>query len=734
MAFRSAPWPLRPLADQALFALRGYARLIFGTRASAGALLLLASLIHAPTTALLGLLAVLVAHQVAGVLGYSRDAVAGGYYGYNALLIGLALGQAQPLGLRLVLLVGAGATLGALLSAVLGDLLRPLGIPLLALPFVVVTSLTWHTTLGHGDVPFWVTPEPAAIETEPLLRLTLEALGAIVFAPSTLSGVLVLAASALESRIATCALLLGALSGCLTARALGVSDPALLVPAGYNAALTSAALGAVFYVPAPAAIAVAAVASATAAWLSLAFMLPFAPLSVPVLAWPFVLITACTLRALGLRGQGRRPHPAPLPHATPEQNLEYARTIAKRLQLPSPPRFALPVQGTWCVTQGVDGPHTHRGPWRHALDFEIVDPEGFPFRGSGLTPSDYYCFGQAVLAPGSGVVVAVHDGAPDNAPGHQDLQKPWGNAVVIQHAPALFSVVAHLRQGSIRVAPGQSVTTGTALGECGSSGRSPRPHLHFQAQASASLGAPTLDFRMVHYAVRADIPRFQRLGVPAQGNLVRAATAGDGLLEPGFPESEQVLVDQAGRRIQLQPEITLLGEHVLVDAERGERLHYVAHEAGILLTALHGSARGALGALLQVAPILPKTDLPRVGFEEELSPEPLLPWPVRLPYQLLATLFDPVSARVSSLLTRSADQYLIESECELRAFGLRWSTRRGRLLLDRHGIATLELTSCSPLGTRHFSANRSALERGCPEPEPRTNEGTAACALYHRAS
>ena len=34
----------------------------------------------------------------------------------------------------------------------------------------------------------------------------------------------------------------------------------------------------------------------------------------------------------------------------------------------------LPFLGTWKVTQGHNGELTHQGGWKHALDFEIVDP------------------------------------------------------------------------------------------------------------------------------------------------------------------------------------------------------------------------------------------------------------------------------------------------------------------------------------------------------------------------
>lgn len=49
-------------------------------------------------------------------------------------------------------------------------------------------------------------------------------------------------------------------------------------------------------------------------------------------------------------------------------------------------------------------------------------------------------------------------------------------------------LLAHFRQGSLRVAIGDSVDTGDALGEAGNSGKSAEPHLHIHAQRIPSEG------------------------------------------------------------------------------------------------------------------------------------------------------------------------------------------------------------------------------------------------------
>lgn len=57
-----------------------------------------------------------------------------------------------------------------------------------------------------------------------------------------------------------------------------------------------------------------------------------------------------------------------------------------------------------------------------------------------------------------------------------------GNFVVIEHIldnTRYLSLYAHLRKGSVTVAPGQNVVSGQNLGDVASSGNSQIPHLHF---------------------------------------------------------------------------------------------------------------------------------------------------------------------------------------------------------------------------------------------------------------
>jgi murein DD-endopeptidase MepM/ murein hydrolase activator NlpD len=58
---------------------------------------------------------------------------------------------------------------------------------------------------------------------------------------------------------------------------------------------------------------------------------------------------------------------------------------------------------------------------------------------------------------------------------------------VIQHSSKEYSVLAFLKQGSIRVKVGDRIARGQVLAQCGSSGNASEPVLHYHLQDSPYL-------------------------------------------------------------------------------------------------------------------------------------------------------------------------------------------------------------------------------------------------------
>lgn len=123
-----------------------------------------------------------------------------------------------------------------------------------------------------------------------------------------------------------------------------------------------------------------------------------------------------------------------------------------------------------CGTSTYDG---HRGS-----DFSLAG-------GNGAIAT-----GWDVVAVAAGTVVSSEDGHYDrcttcdasvDARCGTGFGSGYGNHVVINHG-SYRTIYAHLRQGSVRVGPGDTVTCGQAIGQIGSSGCTTGAHLHLETR------------------------------------------------------------------------------------------------------------------------------------------------------------------------------------------------------------------------------------------------------------
>lgn len=171
----------------------------------------------------------------------------------------------------------------------------------------------------------------------------------------------------------------------------------------------------------------------------------------------------------------------PQPVAAPSRFLDYDTRAALRL----------PVNGDWFVYWGgreiENNYHAADVGQRFAVDLLVVR-NGQSHSGEPLRLESYYCWERPILAPAEGVVVRAIDGLPDQAIGASDQENPAGNHVVIDFGNNEYGFLAHLRQGSVRVAKGDTVTAGREIGLCANSGNTSEPHLHFHIQTSPRLG------------------------------------------------------------------------------------------------------------------------------------------------------------------------------------------------------------------------------------------------------
>lgn len=177
------------------------------------------------------------------------------------------------------------------------------------------------------------------------------------------------------------------------------------------------------------------------------------------------------------------------------------QAVVSRRTLPGPgyiqrARYTLPFRGEWLVYNGGATPATSHS-WdvltqRYAYDFVVADAALRRHHGEGCVVTDYFCYSREIIAPADGEVISARDGvrdAPRPGSGWLDFLSPdfRGNFVIIKHAEGEYSFLAHLIPGSICVRPGQHVQCGQTIGQCGNSGHSTEPHLHFHVQDRPSF-------------------------------------------------------------------------------------------------------------------------------------------------------------------------------------------------------------------------------------------------------
>lgn len=184
-------------------------------------------------------------------------------------------------------------------------------------------------------------------------------------------------------------------------------------------------------------------------------------------------------------------------------------------------KLRLPFSSSWLVYQGgrslVQSAHFGSDEERYAMDFLPVK-DWRPFSGDGSTNEMFYCFGQPVLAPADGTVVRLQDGFADNEPGKPARDADFGNQVILYHGNSEYSMLAHLKQNSIKVKKGDKVKQGDVIAACGNSGNSPAPHLEMRLQNSHGYPPPiTLPIQFVNYTLNG---KLVELGEPVRGDVV----------------------------------------------------------------------------------------------------------------------------------------------------------------------------------------------------------------------
>ena len=569
--------------------LAAYAQIYFSRRRLPGLLFLLATFV-VPGHGASGLVGLVASQAWARLLGRPDEHIREGFYGFNGLLVGLALGLYFRFTPAFVALLVLTSLWTVVLAAVLRNLAtRYLGVPVLSLPFVLATWIAILAARRFAGVEWTVDPILATTIGAGFLPTTIElylrSLGAAFFQLSVLSSLLVFAGLLISSRWATLLSVFGFSAGAAVYVGLGGDWSDMNAQyIGFNFILTAIAVGGVWIVLGPASMLLAAAAGALSALLAAATVAVLAPFNLPILALPFITTTVLLLFCLYINPLSGRLAAVQGVPGSPEANLARAVLRATRYPDPAVPVLLLPVMGRWSVTQGPDGDQTHKGLWSHAWDFEATDDDGRVYRGEGRELADYYAYRAPVVAPGEGRVMRVVNHLEDNPIGEVDTVHNWGNTVIIWHSGDVYTALCHLQKGSITVKEGETVRVGQIVGKIGNSGRSPVPHLHLQLQSSRDIGAPTRYGEFIHFTRQdGEALRYVTHGVPVEGEQVAPVTVSEAVraavsLPPGRQWRWSVSQGDQQREEIWSSTIDPLGERRIVTDDGRAELDYFADD------------------------------------------------------------------------------------------------------------------------------------------------------------
>lgn len=499
--------------------LNSYAILFFSQNRILAVMLLLVSFFN-PAAGLTGLLCTVASIAIASLMGYHRDSIQSGLYSFNALLLGIGFGTFYHFNTAFVLWLIAACLLVLTLTVVLTAWLGKYGLPVLSIPFIltfwtVLVAANGYTGMGLEQKESYMLTELYTGRSAYVVQflsnldklcfgkypdLFFRSLSSIFFQNSVIAGIVMSIGLFIHSRIGFSLLILGFITSCLFNSITGVyPDGISHYHLGANFMMVSVAIGGFFLIPSVRSYIWAIITVPVAFLLVNALTRILGVHNLPIFSLPFCLLTIALLYFFMLRTNPGQLQLTPIQHYSPEINLYQFLNGQERLQDLQYLRLSLPFIGTWTVSQGYDGGITHKDEWGKALDFVITDEDGNTYRDTGTRPEHFYCFNKPVLACADGVVEDVVNHIEDNKIGEVNTQQNWGNTVVIKHVTGLYSKVSHLKQHSVKVKPGDYVKQGDMLGLCGSSGRSPEPHLHFQMQVTPYIGSKTLEYPFAYY-------------------------------------------------------------------------------------------------------------------------------------------------------------------------------------------------------------------------------------------
>jgi urea transporter/murein DD-endopeptidase MepM/ murein hydrolase activator NlpD len=486
-----------------------------------------------------GIIAIIIGQITALLFNFNHELIRNGTYTYNALMVGMAIGIFYDFNLSYLILLIVASILTFFITIWFSTSLGHRGLPFLSIPFLLVV---WIIILGSDN---FTALELHQKETLSLARyfpelftnttdfigklpfsnaiyLYLRSMGAIFFQFNDLAGLFIAIGILIYSRISFVLSVFGFTIGYLFYYYLeGDFSQLIYSYIGFNFILTAIALGGFFVIPSKKSFLILILTIPIIALLISALHTLFQQFGLPLYSLPFNIVVLLFLSAMALRFKSSGLQLVTLQQFSPEKNHYKYYNSLDRFSSETYFHISLPIIGDWRISQGYDGKITHKGEWAQALDFDVISENGKTFKDPGNKLKDYYCYDLPVTTPAFGWVVEIIDDVEDNEIGDVNLDNNWGNTIVIKHGENIYSKLSHLKKDTIQVKVDDTVNKGDVIAYCGSSGRSPEPHLHFQLQATPFIGSKTIKYPISYYLTKQESEySFHSFNIPKENDLV----------------------------------------------------------------------------------------------------------------------------------------------------------------------------------------------------------------------
>lgn len=287
--------------------LRGAGQVMFQDNPLTGLLFIIgiawgAAVANMPAVAIGAVVALIVATATATLLRVDKGAFGSGLYGFNGILVGCALPTFLAVDALLWVYIVIGAAASTIVMLAVSNVMKTWHAPALTFPFVLTTwflllggyafSNLAVVSMGPPAVPGAIGAQVDAMNLQVAIDSILKGPAQVFLIENTITGLIFIVALAVSSVWSAVFAVVGSVVAYATAVVLGASTGDIQAGLfGFSAVLTAIALGSVFCKPGLRVIIYTVFAVIVTVIAQGALDIALAPMGIPTLTFPFIVIT-----------------------------------------------------------------------------------------------------------------------------------------------------------------------------------------------------------------------------------------------------------------------------------------------------------------------------------------------------------------------------------------------------------------------------------------------------------